>query len=86
MADETPTATATPPAITAAPAAAAPQLTVADLTDTVKLIDVASRRGAFEGAELIGVGTLRQKFVDFVQVASQAKPATPPTATAAPAA
>jgi hypothetical protein len=45
-----------------------------DLAAVVQLIDIVSRRGAFEGTELTAVGTLRAKFADFVQ-ASTPKPA-----------
>ena len=51
-----------------------------DLAAVVQLIDIVSRRGAFEGSELTAVGALRAKFADFVQ-ASTPKPAAPETAT-----
>lgn len=38
-------------------------LTVEDLTNIVKLIDVCAKRGTFEGAELATVGALRQRVV-----------------------
>jgi hypothetical protein len=56
--------------------AAAPQLAINDLAAVVQMIDVVSRRGAFEGSELTAVGALRAKFADFVQ-ASAPKPAAP---------
>ena len=43
---------------------------VNDLFDCVKVIDLCSKRGAFEGTELQLVGTLRQKLVDFVNAVS----------------
>jgi len=43
---------------------------VNDLVDCVKVIDLCSKRGAFEGTELQLVGTLRQKLVDFVNAVS----------------
>ena len=46
---------------------AAPQLTISDLAGVIQLIDIVSRRGAFEGSELSAVGVLRSKFVEFVQ-------------------
>jgi len=54
-------------------------LGVNDLAAVVQLIDIVSRRGAFEGSELTAVGTLRAKFADFVQ-ASTPKPAAAETA------
>ena len=49
-------------------AAAEPvNITVADLQGLVNLIDVASSRGAFRGAELAAVGTLYTKIASFLQ-------------------
>jgi|TARA_B100001971_G_C18026662_1_gene450361 hypothetical protein len=49
-------------------AAAEPvNITVADLQGLVNLIDVASSRGAFRGAELAAVGTLYTKIATFLQ-------------------
>jgi len=42
------------------------QLTLADISTVVQLIDAVSRRGGFEGQELAGVGTLRNKLVAYV--------------------
>jgi hypothetical protein len=53
---------------------AAPQLGMNDLAAVVQMIDIVSRRGAFEGTELTAVGALRAKFADFVQ-ANAPKPA-----------
>lgn len=55
------TATQTPPA-----GQAAPDLTLVDLKDMVQIIDVCSRRGAFEGAELAAIGALRNRIAAFV--------------------
>lgn len=67
------TATQTPPA----PGQAAPDLTLGDLKDMVQVIDVCSRRGAFEGAELAAIGALRNRIAAFVTSK------TPPPATQA---
>jgi hypothetical protein len=48
-------------------AAVPPQLGLNDLAGVVRIIDVVSRRGAFEGAELADVGILRNRFATFVQ-------------------
>lgn len=62
MSDQSPTAVTE----TTAPAVPTTQMIgVGDLADTVRVIDLAARRGAFEGAEILAVGTLRQKIVDF---------------------
>lgn len=44
----------------------APQLSLQDIATTVQVIDICSRRGGFEGAELSAVGGLRERFVAFV--------------------
>jgi hypothetical protein len=38
-----------------------------DMATVVQIIDIASRRGAFEGRELQGVGMLRNKIEAFLQ-------------------
>jgi hypothetical protein len=43
------------------------QLTLNDIATFVQVVDIASRRGAFEGRELQGVGTLRNKVEVFLQ-------------------
>ncbi len=54
--------------VTTTEAAAEPvNITVADLQGLVNLIDVASSRGAFRGAELAAVGTLYTKIATFLQ-------------------
>jgi hypothetical protein len=42
-------------------------LTMQDIATFVQIIDVASRRGAFEGRELAGVGILRNKTEEFLR-------------------
>ena len=41
-------------------------LSINDLIAVVKIIDVASERGAFKGAELSSVGAIRDKVTAFV--------------------
>jgi len=43
------------------------QLSLADLAATVSIIDTASKRGTFEGAELESVGGVRNRLVAFLQ-------------------
>jgi len=50
-------------------------ITVADLQALVNLIDVASSRGAFRGAELTAVGTLYTKLATFLQQVTNAQSA-----------
>lgn len=62
---------------TAAPEApaAAPSVTVNDLVNIYNIIDLASKRGAFQANELSSVGAVANKvkeFVDHVQAAQQA--------------
>ena len=43
------------------------QLNLNDLAGAVQVIDICSKRGAFEGAELADVGALRTRLVEFLQ-------------------
>lgn len=43
-----------------------PEITLNDFANIVRIIDVASRRGAFEGKELSSVGSVRDKVEAFV--------------------
>lgn len=60
---DTTNATQAPAGQGAAPA----QLGLNDLAAVVQMIDVCSKRGAFEGAELAAIGALRTRFVDFLK-------------------
>ena len=51
-----------------------PQINLNDLALAIQVIDVASRRGAFEGAELSTIGALRTRFDTII------KANTPPAA------
>ena len=51
------------------------QLTLADISTVVNVIDAVSRRGGFEGQELAGVGTLRNKLVAYVNQRAPMPPA-----------
>ena len=53
--------------------AAAPQLALNDLAAVVQIIDIVSRRGAFEGTELTAVGALRTRFADFLKASTPPK-------------
>ena len=60
---------------TAAPEAVAQSVTVNDLVNIYNIIDLASKRGAFQANELSSVGAVANKvkeFVDHVQAAQQA--------------
>lgn len=46
----------------------APQISLQDIAFVVQLIDVCTKRGAFEGNELTSVGTVREKFDTFVKM------------------
>jgi hypothetical protein len=52
---------------TAAPEAAAPGITLGDMATMVQIVDLCSKRGAFEGPELETVGALRSRVVAFVE-------------------
>lgn len=49
------------------------QLSLNDIATFVQIVDIASRRGAFEGRELQGVGTLRNKVEVFLNQQAQAQ-------------
>ena len=49
------------------------QLSLGDIQTFVQIIDLCSKRGAFEGAELEAIGALRGKTVKFLE-ASQPAP------------
>jgi len=57
------------------PEAEAPQLSLHDIASTIKIIDVVSKRGAFEGAEMEDVGTLRNRLVAFLEATQPAEEA-----------
>ena len=60
---------------TAAPEQTAPSVTVNDLVNVYNIIDLASKRGAFQANELSSVGAVANKvkeFVDHVQAAQKA--------------
>lgn len=43
-----------------------PQISINDLADCVKIIDLCAKRGAFEGSEFEAVGKVRNRLVTFV--------------------
>jgi hypothetical protein len=47
-------------------AEAAPQISIHDLQNVLKIIDAAAERGAFKGNELTAVGTVRDKVANFL--------------------
>lgn len=59
-------------------------ITVEDLTNIVKLIDVCAKRGTFEGAELGVVGALRERVVAFITASTPAVVEQPMEAPEAP--
>ena len=48
------------------------QLSLADIQTFVSIIDICSKRGAFEGAELEAIGALRGKTVKFLEASQPA--------------
>jgi len=55
------------------PEAEAPQLSLHDIASTVKIIDVVSKRGAFEGGEMADVGAVRNRLVAFLEATQPAE-------------
>lgn len=45
----------------------APQITLVDLQNTLRIIDVAAERGAFKGGELTSIGSIRDKLAAFLE-------------------
>jgi len=60
-------------------------VTIQDLTACVNLIDVCSRRGAFQGTELESVGLLRKKLTKILEAHAppESEESTPASSTAA---
>ena len=54
-----------------------------DMATVVQIIDIASRRGAFEGRELQGVGMLRNKIENFLRAQQPTEGMMPPPEAAA---
>ena len=52
-------------------------LNLNDFQNVVKLVDMAAQRGAIRGDEMVILGTLRQKFVTFLEKNGQEQPAPP---------
>lgn len=44
----------------------APQITLVDLQNALRIIDIAAERGAFKGSELSSVGSVRDKISVFL--------------------
>ena len=57
------------------------QLSLADLAAVVQIVDITTKRGAFEGAELESVGAIRNRFAAFVEAQREAQEAEGATAT-----
>ena len=55
------------------PEAEAPQLSLHDIASTIKIIDVVSKRGAFEGGEMADVGAVRNRLVAFLEATQPAE-------------
>lgn len=52
---------------------AAPSLSLQDIATVAQIIDICSKRGAFEGGELEAVGAVRNRVVAFLQAAAPAQ-------------
>lgn len=59
------------------------QLSLGDIQTFVSIIDICSKRGAFEGAELEAIGALRGKTVKFLEASQPAAEEGAPEAEAA---
>jgi len=57
------------------PEAEAPQLSLHDIASTIRIIDVVSKRGAFEGSEMADVGAVRNRLVAFLEATQPAEEA-----------
>jgi hypothetical protein len=54
-------------------------LTVKDLADVVRIIDMCAERGAFKGPELEAVGSLRGRFFTYINGAKENNTPVPQT-------
>lgn len=65
-----------------------PQISIADLQNVLRIIDVSAERGTFKGNELSAVGGIRDKLSAFLEAVTPKEdaPASTPDAPAAPAA
>lgn len=50
---------------------AGPGLSLNDIAATVQIIDAASARGAIRGEEMVAVGTVRERFMAFLNHAKE---------------
>ena len=55
----------------------ASQITLVDLQNTLRIIDVAAERGAFKGGELTSVGSVRDKLAAFLEATLPKEDAAP---------
>ena len=62
---------ATPPAATAEPDEQG--LNLSDIRACVTIIDIVTKRGAFEGAEMADVGSVRNRLDNFLNAAAEAQ-------------
>ena len=62
---------ATPPAATAEPDEQG--LNLSDIRACVTIIDIVTKRGAFEGAEMADVGSVRNRLDNFLKAAAEAQ-------------
>ena len=69
---------------TAAQEAAAPGITLGDMATMVQIVDLCSKRGAFEGAELETVGGLRTRIMAFLEANKPAEEGAVPEVEAEP--
>jgi hypothetical protein len=53
---------------------AAPGIGLQDIAACVQIIDIVAKRGAFEGAELADVGTVRNRLTAFLDANKPAEP------------
>ncbi len=58
------------------------QLSLADIAAVVQIIDITTKRGAYEGPELEAVGAVRNRFEAFVQAHAAETEGTEPSAVA----
>lgn len=50
-----------------------PTITIVDLQNILRIVDVAAERGAFRGAELTSVGTVRDRVAAFLDAVAAAQ-------------
>ena len=73
--EKAPEASEAPETVEAAPVPEGQGLNLSDIRACVSIIDIVTKRGAFEGVELSDVGAVRNRLDNFLKAADEAQAA-----------